>query len=253
MAHTLWCLGYPEQALHKSHEAVTLAQKLSHPFSLTVAQAYAAMLSQFRRQKQATRKRAEATVALCERHRFAYYLAWGTIIKGWVGAENGEAEDGMAEMQQGISALRATGSSLRLPYYRALLTAAFRETGNVAEGLRVLDEAFADVQQTGERWVEAELYRLKGELLLQYPSDNFAEVETCFQKPSTLPASSKPNLGNFALLIAWPAYGSPRTSAKKPTPTFPIWLNIPLSKSSAFFKPLSICETLAVGLAIITP
>ena len=182
MAHTLWCLGYPEQALHKSHEAVTLAQKLSHPFSLTVAQAYAAMLSQFRQQKQATRKRAEATVALCERHRFAYYLAWGTIIKGWVGAENGEAEDGMAEMQQGISVLRATGSSLRLPYYRALLTAAFRETGNVAEGLRVLDEAFADVQQTGERWVEAELYRLKGELLLQYPSDNFAEVETCFPK-----------------------------------------------------------------------
>ena len=182
MAHTLWCLGYPEQALHKSDEAVALAQKLSHPFSLTVALSYAAMLSQFRRQMHATRKRAEATVALCEGHGFAYYLAWGTIVQGWVGVESGKVEDGMAEMQQGLAALRATGSSLRLPYYRALLAAAFGKTSHVAEGLRALDEAFADVQQTGERWLEAELHRLKGELLLQKPSDNSAEAETCFQK-----------------------------------------------------------------------
>ena len=182
MAHTLWCLGYPEQAQHKSHEALALAEKLSHPFSLTVALAYAAMLSQFRRQMHATRKRAEATVALGEGHGFAYYLAWGTIVQGWVGVESGEVEDGMAEMQQGLAALRATGSSLRLPYYRALLAAALSKTGHVAEGLRALDEAFADVQQTGERWLEAELHRLKGELLFQKPSDNSAEAETCFQK-----------------------------------------------------------------------
>ena len=182
MAHTLWCLGYPEQALHKSQDAVALAQKLSHPFSLTVALAYAAMLSQFRRQMHATRKRAEATVALSEGHGFAYYLAWATIVQGWVGAESGEVEDGMAEMQQGLAALRATGSSLRLPYYRALLAAAFGKTGHVAEGLRALDEAFADVEQTGERWLEAELHRLRGELLLQKRSENSAEAETCFQK-----------------------------------------------------------------------
>ena len=182
MAHTLWCLGYPEQALHKSHEAVALAQKLSDPFSLTVALAYAAMLSQFRRQMHATRERAGAIVALCEGHGFAYYLAWGTIVQGWVGVESGEVEDGMAEIHKGLTALRATGSSLRLPYYRSLLAAAFDKTGQAAEGLRALDEAFTDVQQTGERWVEAELHRLKGELLLQKPSDNSAEAETCFQK-----------------------------------------------------------------------
>ena len=89
MAHTLWCLGYPEQALHKSHEAAALAQRLSHPFSLTVALAYAAMLYQFRRQIPAARERAEATVALCKEHGFAYYLAWGTIVQGWVGVESG--------------------------------------------------------------------------------------------------------------------------------------------------------------------
>ncbi len=166
MAHTLWCLGYPEQALHTSHEAVALSQKLSHPFSLTVALAYAAMLYQFRWQRHAARERAEATVALCKEHGFDYYLAWGTIVQGWVGVESGEVEDGMAEMQQGLAALRATGSGLRLPYYRALLAAAFGKTGHIAEGLRALDEAFAEVEQTGERWLEAEIYRLKGELLL---------------------------------------------------------------------------------------
>jgi len=182
MAHTLWCLGYPEQALHKSHEAVALAQKLSHPFSLTVALAYAAMLYQFRRQMHAARERAEATVALCKEQGFAYYLAWGTIVQGWVGVESGEVEDGMAKMQQGLAALRATGSGLRLPYYRALLAAAFGKMGHVAKGLRALGEAFADVQQTGERWLEAELHRLKGELLLQQSSDNQTEAEICFHQ-----------------------------------------------------------------------
>ncbi|MFQ6028957.1 MAG: hypothetical protein ACE5Q6_15865, partial [Dehalococcoidia bacterium] len=177
-----WCLGYPEQAMNKSREAVALAQQLSHPFSLTVALAYSAMLCQFRRQIDDTREHAEATVALCEGHGFAYYLALGTIVQGWVEVESGEVKDGIAEMLLGLSSLRATGSSLRIPYYRALLAAAFGKTGQVAEGLRTLDEAFTDIDQTGERWLEAELHRLKGELLLQKPSDNSAEAETCFQK-----------------------------------------------------------------------
>ncbi|MEE8076623.1 MAG: hypothetical protein V3T60_13470, partial [Candidatus Binatia bacterium] len=94
----------------------------------------------------------------------------------------GEVEDGMAKMQQGLAALRATGSGLRLPYYRALLAAAFGKMGHVAKGLRALGEAFADVQQTGERWLEAELHRLKGELLLQQSSDNQTEAEICFHQ-----------------------------------------------------------------------
>ncbi len=143
MAHTLWCLGYPERALRKSHEALDLAQKLSHPFSLTVALAYAAMLCQFRRQMRPARERADATVALSEENGFKYYSAWGTTLQGWVGVESGELENGMAEMQQGLAALRATGSSLRLPYYRALLASSFGKTDDVAEGLRILDQAFA--------------------------------------------------------------------------------------------------------------
>ena len=186
MAHTLWCLGYPEQALHKSHEAASLAQQLSHPFSLTVALAYAAMLYQFRREMHAAGEPAEATVALCKEHGFAYYLAWGTIVQGWVGVESGEVEDGMAKMQQGLTALRATGGGLRLPYYRALLVAAFGKMGHLAKGLRALDEAFAGVQQTGERWMEAELHRLKGELLLQQSSDNQTEAESCFHQALTV-------------------------------------------------------------------
>ncbi len=182
MAHTLWCLGYPQQAVRKSREALASAQKLSHPFSLAVALAYAAMLSQFRRQKQATRELSQEILALCEEHRFAYYSAWGRIVQGWVGVEGGEAEHGTGEMQRGLADLRATGSSLRLPYYRALLAAAFGRTGHATEGLRALDEAFNDVRHTGERWIEAELHRLKGELLLEKSPNNCAEAETCFHE-----------------------------------------------------------------------
>ena len=113
-------------------------------------------------------------------------LAWGTIVQGWVGVESGEVEDGVAKMQQGLAALQATGSGLRLPYYRALLVAAFGNMGHVAKGLRALDEAFADVRQTGERWLEPELHRLKGELLLHQSSDNQTEAESCFHRALTV-------------------------------------------------------------------
>jgi predicted ATPase len=80
--HALWSLGYPDQALAMSREAVTLAQELSHPFSLAVALDYAAMLHQFRREPQAVRKQAEAAIALCTEQGFAYYLAWGITMQG---------------------------------------------------------------------------------------------------------------------------------------------------------------------------
>ncbi len=182
MAHALWCLGYPQQAVRKSHEAVASAQKLAHPFSLAVALAYAAMLSQFRREAQSTRELSQEIVELCEEHRFAYYSAWGRLVQGWVGVEGAEAEHGTVEMQRGLADLRATGSSLRLPYYRALLAAAFGRTGQDSQGLLALDEAFSDVRRTGERWIEAELHRLKGVLLLKKSSDNRAEAESCFHE-----------------------------------------------------------------------
>jgi class 3 adenylate cyclase/predicted ATPase len=175
--HALWHLGYPDQALVMSHEAMALAQTLAHPFSLAVALNYAAMLHQFRRERAAVSERTEAAVALCAEQGFAYYLAWGTTMQGWARATPGQHEEGMAQIRHGLAALRATGAALRLPYYLALLAEACGHTGLAAEGLTLLAEALAHTHTTGESWIEAELHRLKGELLLALSADHHAEAE----------------------------------------------------------------------------
>jgi predicted ATPase len=98
-------------------------------------------------------------------------------MQGWAQVAQGQKEDGLAQMRNGLAALRATGAALRLPYYLALLAEACGQTGNVAEGLTLLAEALAQAHNTRESWMEAELHRLKGELLLSLSADNYTEAE----------------------------------------------------------------------------
>lgn len=172
MSHTLWGLGYPEQAVQRSCEALALARDVQHPFSLALTQAYAAMLHQFRQEPHTASKHADMALALCTEHRIAYYLAWATIIQGWALAEQHRREEGLSQMQQGLMAFQATSGRLRLPYYLALLAEAYGHSGQVEKGFHLLDKAFADMQQTGEHFWEAEQHRLQAELLLAHsPAD----------------------------------------------------------------------------------
>jgi predicted ATPase len=178
----LWALGYPDQALAMSREALTLAQELAHPFTLAIALAYAAILHQLRGEPHAVHIQAEAAIALCTEQQFAYYLAWGMTMQGWAQVAQGQDAEGMAQMRHGLAALRTTGAALRLPYYLALLAEACGRTGQAPEGLTLLAEALAQAHTTGEAWAEAELHRLKGELLLSWSTDHQGEAEGCLRQ-----------------------------------------------------------------------
>jgi predicted ATPase len=186
----LWSLGYPDQALERSHEALALAQGLSHPFSLAFALDFAAVLHQFRREAHAAQRRAEAAITLCSEQGFPYWLAIGTILQGWALTEQGQREEGMAQMRLGLNAWLATGAELRRPYFLTLLAEAYGKVGQLEEGLTLLAEALAQVEKTGECYYEAELYRLKGTLTLQSKGtdlrsltpDPQGEAEACFHK-----------------------------------------------------------------------
>ena len=162
----LWYLGYPDQALRRIHDARTLAQEVAHPFSVGFALAFAAWLHQLRREGQAAHERAAALIALATEQEFPFWESWGTVLRGWTLAEQGQSAEGIAQIRQGIAAWRATGAELQLPYYLALLAEAYGKAGQAEEELSVLAEALTAVHKTGERQHEAELYRLKGELLL---------------------------------------------------------------------------------------
>jgi predicted ATPase len=181
-AWPLWLLGYPDQAHTRNDEAVTLAQQSVHPLSLANAWSCAAMLHQVRHEGSAARERAEATIVLATEQGFPLWMAFGAMLRGWALAYQGQAQEGIKQLHQGLLAWRATGAEIGRPYFLTLLAEAYGMLGEPETALAVLVEALMLVDNTGERGYVPELYRLKGALLLQQASDNQAEAETCFAK-----------------------------------------------------------------------
>ena len=159
---------------------MTLAQQSAHPFSLGFALGFAAVFHQFRREGHAAQERAEAAISLATEQGFPVWRAIGFILRGWALAHQGQAQEGIEQIHQGLTALRATGAEAMRPYFLALLAEAYGTMGQPEAGLTVLAEALTLVDKTGERWYEPELHRLKGALLLQQSADNHAEAQACF-------------------------------------------------------------------------
>jgi predicted ATPase len=181
-AWTIWIRGYPERALKKYDEALRWATEISHPYSLVAAFDFGAMVHQLRRDAQATVERAESAIRLSTEQQFAYWTAWGCILRGWALTQREQVAEGIAQMKEALSAFRATGAEVMVPYFLGLLADAYCSAGQIEEGLKVLLEAQAAVSASEERFWEAELCRLKGELTLKrnrVPQDR-AEAETCF-------------------------------------------------------------------------
>jgi predicted ATPase len=130
----------------------------------------------------ARQERAEATIALSVEQGFTHYLATGILIRGWAQAAQGDLEAGAVAVQESLATLRATGFDVRRSYYLALLADICRRSGRPEAGQSAIAEAFAFAEESGERWWEAELHRLRGELLLAQSTDNRAEAEACFHR-----------------------------------------------------------------------
>jgi class 3 adenylate cyclase/predicted ATPase/ABC-type dipeptide/oligopeptide/nickel transport system ATPase component len=180
-AWALWTLGYPEQGLARSQEAVNLAQQVAHPISLSFVLSFAAVFHQLCREGRAVQARAEAAISLTQEQGFPYWMAYSSMLRGWALAHQGRAKEGIEQLHQGLRAYRATGAEVGRSHFLALLAEAHGIIGEPEAGLTVLTEALTLVDKTGERWYESEIYRLKGELLLQRSSDNATEAETCLQ------------------------------------------------------------------------
>jgi DNA-binding winged helix-turn-helix (wHTH) protein/predicted ATPase len=165
-AWSLWFLGQPDRALDRIEEALALARRLSEPLSLAHALFFAAVLHQLRREEHMAQERAEATIAVSSEHGLALYQAMATIMRGWTMVGQGRQEEAIEHMRQGLADLRATGTELVRPHFLALLAEALGRNRQSEEALRLLEEALEVVPRTGERYYEAELYRIKGEVLL---------------------------------------------------------------------------------------
>ena len=185
LSWTQWLLGQPDQALAHANEALRLSREVSHANSRAYALIYVATTCQWCRDRQRLGELAEEGVAFSAEQGLPFWHGLATSLRGWARAEQGEAPEGIAEMRSGIAAYRSTGAEMSLTYHLCLLAEAYKKAGQPCEGLAMLAEAQGLVEKNEERFWEAELYRLKGELLLM-GSGATQEAATCFQQATEI-------------------------------------------------------------------
>jgi predicted ATPase len=175
-AITLWCLGYPDQAVRTAHAARARAAELANPFDIARALYFTTFTHLLRREVEQVRTLAMSLSHLCHEHGYALLAAGGTSLQGWAMTEQGQTGLGIALMRQGLEDWRATGAISKRSYYLAILARAIATAGVPAEGLAVFDEALNLVASNGERFLEAELYRLRGEMFVEQARDEDAQA-----------------------------------------------------------------------------
>jgi predicted ATPase len=171
LALSLWHLGYPDGALHLISETLTLAREIKHSFSLEYALHHSAWLHQHCRLGVGTEAAAEEQIHIAAEQGFAFWHASGTLYRGAGLDLQGKVEAGLALLENGLKAYRATGAELALPYYLSLVADACMKTQRFEEAHRFLDEAITLVEKNNDHFQEAELLRLRGELLLMESGD----------------------------------------------------------------------------------
>ncbi|MGE0820607.1 MAG: AAA family ATPase [Candidatus Binatia bacterium] len=183
LALVLWSLGYPEQALRASREAITLAEQLARPLSSAIALSFAAELHQFAHDPHAVLPKADAAIGIATEHDLPLWVAYGNIYRGWAWSRTGRTEEGVAQIKQGLTSSRATGAEVVLPWFLSMLADAYLACGAIAAGRATIAEAFTVMERKGERLAEAELYRIKGELTLQQFQRQGARIQVADPRP----------------------------------------------------------------------
>jgi class 3 adenylate cyclase/predicted ATPase len=181
LAAALWHLGYPDRAQNFAREARELSHQLAHPFSLGFALHCLGWVLHHCRIGAKLRTCAEDQIRIAAEQGFAWWHAMGLLYKAGASVLEGRPEEALSPFLKGLDAYRATGSVMALPFYLSMLLDAYTLAGRFEEAHRALDEALALAEKNDDRFQEAELYRLKGELLLAESSDE-ARAETCFRQ-----------------------------------------------------------------------
>jgi predicted ATPase len=181
----LWLLGFPDQALQQSQEAIEIAREVAHAPSQAYALTYAAFLHQCRREPVAVRELAAEVLALTTEHGLAQFSGWAHLLHGWALAETGQADEGIAQMQRGLAASLATGTEVLRPHCLLLLAETQIKVEQFAAALATLAEMQSFVEKNDERNWEAELYRLRGECL-RLRAETAGEAESWFRLALTV-------------------------------------------------------------------
>jgi len=166
-SYALWTLGYPDKALERANHALELSEEFKHPSSLALSYEHLAGLHRFRREPQAAYERAQNLVDVATEMGSEYDAATGQVLRGWAMVEMGEGERGLELIRHGLSIRRPLGPGLEDAHMTAMLAEALGNVGQMDEALLLIEELLLIVEETGQRFWEAEIHRQKGVLLVQ--------------------------------------------------------------------------------------
>jgi predicted ATPase len=179
LGNVLLCLGYPDQASARSRAAIAEARRLVHPPSLASILAVGAVPLTLVGEDAVLGEWVDELVAVAVEQSLPFFIAVGTIYRGWLKAKNGDVAEGISLLRSGSAAYHATGAELLMPPFTTLLARACEIAGQVEEAVTLSDDALQIAERTGERWFAAELNRHKGQLLLRQGHSKAAEELYC--------------------------------------------------------------------------
>ena len=176
LAVDLWLLGDSDGAARRRDESLALAEELGHPFSRGYALTWDAVLECLRGDAVRAHVAADVAIGLSREHRLPFWSSYATTVRGWAIAEEGGVVEGVAEIRRGMAEFAAIGSMAFRTFQMGLLAEQLGHGGAVDEGLATIDEALALCASSGERWIEADLHRRRGDLLRQASDPAGAEA-----------------------------------------------------------------------------
>jgi predicted ATPase len=182
LTHLNAILGDPETALSINAQIPAYSRELGHLNTIAVSLAWECIFHQILRDHEKAREQADAVISLATDQGFPLYAAAGTVILGWALAANGQVGEGMLKIRSGLDGYAATGAEMWSPYFLGLLAETCGWGEQATDGLAHIADALDRVERTSSRWIEAELHRVKGDLLLRLPKPRAAEAETCFNQ-----------------------------------------------------------------------
>jgi DNA-binding winged helix-turn-helix (wHTH) protein/predicted ATPase len=182
-----WMAGYPDQARLLCSQAVAEAKALGHPHNRAFTLGFASFLHEFCGEVSRVAELADEQSALCREYGIPYWQSWAEMLKGWVRARQGHVTEGVIAMHRGLAAHRETGAVVGVMHFLTLLAELHGLGGQIDEGLQASDEALALALTTGNRYLEPDIYRVRGDLLARLA----AKGRALRGDPANLPATAE--------------------------------------------------------------
>jgi adenylate cyclase len=182
LAWSLWYLGYADEALRRADQAVDLARQVQHPLTIALALDYKALVCNYRGEYETARALAEEAIEIAAQHRLALWQAMSKIFHGWALIGLGQRVRGAEVLKDGVAGWTNTGAKAGLTFFFASLVWSQWQSGELDEAMRTIEEMEEWISEKGETFIQAELLRLRGEVMLAMNPQDDQEAERHFMR-----------------------------------------------------------------------